>query len=413
MSLIALKETMNYEEFFIERVADLRRENRYRVFAELERIAGRFPIARYHDSDGTTREVTVWCSNDYLGMGENPMVRHAMTAALASIGAGAGGTRNIAGTAHAHIKLEAALAELHQTAEALIFTSGYVANETCLSTLGRNIPDLIIFSDAWNHNSMIAGISHSRAAKVIFNHNDTADLAQKLAASNPAAPKLIAFESLYSMDGDIAPIGEICALAAKYNAMTYLDEVHAVGLYGKRGGGIAERDGVAHLPTIIQGTLGKAFGLVGGYIAGSTALVDFLRLHSPGFIFTTSLPPVIAVGAEVSIRHLMNSSVEREAHQKSVALVKRKLRAAQIPFLDSPSHVVPVMVRDAKRTKEASDYLLRHYDIYIQPINYPTVPRGSERLRITPGPFHTVEMADGLTNALVELWQRLELPFVS
>ncbi|MDI9409615.1 MAG: 5-aminolevulinate synthase [Candidatus Pacebacteria bacterium] len=410
---------MDYEMFFATRLGELQREGRYRYFAELERLPGRFPVALFHGrnpaTDGaslrqtTPREVTIWCSNDYLAMGENQHLRQVIKDAVDRLGSGAGGTRNIAGTAHEHIKLEKTLARLHQKESALVFTSGYVANETSLSTLGRTIPNLLIFSDAWNHNSMIAGIRNSGADKVIFNHNDPADLAAKLAAADPSRPKLIAFESLYSMDGDIAPIAEFCDLADRYGAMTYLDEVHAVGLYGPHGAGIAERDGVAHRPTIIQGTLGKAFGLVGGYIAGSRLVVDYIRSHAPGFIFTTSLPPIIAAGANWSINHLMNSQAERLAQQASVARVKQRLRLQRIPFLETSSHVVPVMVRNATHALEASNYLLDYHNIYIQPINYPTVPRGSERLRITPGPFHTETMVDKLIIGLSEVWEKLSL----
>ncbi|MCX8501636.1 MAG: 5-aminolevulinate synthase [Alphaproteobacteria bacterium] len=405
---------MDYENFFAARLGELRQEGRYRYFTELERIPGRFPKALFHGrrpSLGVTspREVTIWCSNDYLGMGENLQLRQVMKDAIDRLGAGAGGTRNIAGTAHEHIKLEQVLARLHQKPAALVFTSGFVANETTLATLGRTIPQLVIFSDDWNHNSMIAGIKNSGAAKQIFKHNDLGDLQRKLAAADPAVPKLIAFESLYSMDGDIAPIREICDLADQYNAMTYLDEVHAVGLYGPHGAGIAERDKVADRVTVIQGTLGKAFGLVGGYIAGSQILVDYIRSHAPGFIFTTSMPPIIAAAAQYSINHLMNSDTERRAHQASVARVKQRLRDQRIPFLDTPSHVVPVMVRNATHAHEASNYLLEHHNIYIQPINYPTVPRGSERLRITPGPFHTEAMVDELIAGLAAVWERLSL----
>jgi 5-aminolevulinate synthase len=399
---------MDFEKFFATAVADLKREGRYRVFADLERLAGSFPKALYHGPTGP-REVTVWCSNDYLGMGQHPIVRQAMHEVIERVGSGAGGTRNIAGTSHEHVLLEQTLAELHGREAALLFTSGYVANETTLQTLGRMIPGLIIFSDAFNHNSMIAGMRNGGARRVIFTHNDPVDLEAKLAAADPDAPKLVAFESLYSMDGDIAPIGEFCDIADRFGAMTYLDEVHAVGLYGPRGGGVAQRDNVEHRPTVIQGTLGKAFGMVGGYIAGSAAMVDFIRSCGAGFIFTTSLPPVIAAGARASIRHLMHSNAERIAHQDRVAQVKARLIDVGIPFLPSPSHVVPVMVRDAVYAKQASDMLLELHDIYIQPINYPTVPRGSERLRITPGPLHTAQMIDKLIDGLVDVWHRLSL----
>jgi 5-aminolevulinate synthase len=403
---------MDYQSFFADSIDELKAEGRYRVFADLERQVGNFPRATFYGPTGP-RTVTVWCSNDYLGMGQHPVVRAAMHDALERVGTGAGGTRNIAGTCHIHVELEAALAELHRTEAALIFTSGYVANQTSLATLGSRLPGCVIFSDASNHASMIEGIRHSRAQRVIFRHNDPADLEAKLKLHADAPAKLVAFESVYSMDGDIAPIGLMCDIAERYGAMTYLDEVHAVGLYGPRGGGVAERDGVAHRLTVIQGTLAKAFGTVGGYIAGSASLIDFVRSHSPGFIFTTSLPPVIAAGAIASIRHLMASSEERTRHQSRVAATKARLARAGIPVLANPSHIVPVMVGDAARAKQASDELLRRHDIYVQPINYPTVARGAERLRITPSPLHDDAEIERLAEALTDVWECLQLPRVA
>ena len=399
---------MNYDAYFRGALDALRADGNYRVFAELERHRGAFPRATRH-GPGDLGEVTVWCSNDYLGMGQHPDVLAAMHAALDRCGAGAGGTRNISGNTHDHVLFERELADLHGKEAALLFTSGYVSNWAALGTLASKIPGCVVLSDELNHASMIEGIRHSRAQKVIWKHNDLADLEAKLAALPANAPKLIAFESVYSMDGDIAPIEGICDLADRYGAMTYLDEVHAVGLYGPRGGGIAEREGLMHRLTVIEGTLGKAYGVVGGYISASADLVDFVRSFASGFIFTTALPPAVAAGAAASVRHLKDSEAERAAHQARVADVRARLDAAGIPHIDNPSHIIPVMVGDPVKCKYISDVLLRDWGIYIQPINYPTVPKGTERLRITPSPVHTAEDIDRLIGALGALWTQCRL----
>jgi len=396
---------MDYDALFQSQIDALKAEGNYRIFAELERKRGQFPRAFSH-GENTPNQVTVWCSNDYLGMGQHPVVIDAMKAAVDSFGAGAGGTRNISGTNHAHLLLERELADLHGKEAALLFTSGYVSNWAALGTLGARLRDCIILSDELNHASMIEGIRHSRAKKVIWRHNDPVDLDRKLSALPANAPKIVAFESVYSMDGDIAPLREIIEVAEKHGAMTYLDEVHAVGMYGPRGGGVAEREGLMDRITLIEGTLGKAFGVVGGYITGSAALCDFIRSFSSGFIFTTALPPAVAAASQASIAHLKTSSVEREAQQRQVARLRAMLDRAGIPHLANDSHIIPVMIKDPVKCRQLADILMQDFGIYVQPINYPTVPKGTERLRFTPSPYHSDADIDHLVAALTTLWKR-------
>jgi len=402
--------SIDYYGYFTGALARLRTERRYRVFADLERIAGRFPHALWHSPQGP-KGVVIWCSNDYLGMGQHPKVIGAMVETATRMGTGAGGTRNIAGNNHPLVELERELADLHRKDAALVFTSGYVSNETGISTLARLMPNCLILSDALNHNSMIEGVRQAHCEKQIFRHNDMAHLEQLLAVADPPRPKLIVFESLYSMDGDVAPVAQICDLAARYGAMTYVDEVHAVGMYGARGAGIAERDGVMDRIDVVEGTLAKAFGGLGGYIAASSTLIDAVRSYAPGFIFTTALPPSVCAAATAAIRHLKASNWERERHQDRAARTKAVLAAAALPVMTSPTHIVPVFVGDPERCKQASDLLLTEHGIYIQPINYPTVPKGKERLRITPSPYHDDGLIDALAEALVDVWQQLDLPF--
>ena len=399
---------MDYDRIFRTAIDALHDEGRYRVFIDILRTKGSYPNARCFAGRGGPKPVVVWCSNDYLGMGQHPAVIAAMEQALHDVGAGSGGTRNIGGNTHYHVDLEAELADLHGKQGALLFTSGYVSNEAALSTIGKLLPGCVIFSDELNHASMIAGIRSSGCEKRVFRHNDLDHLEQLLQAAPADAPKLIAFESVYSMDGDVAPIAAICDLADRHGALTYLDEVHAVGMYGARGG-ISERDGVADRVTIIEGTLGKAFGVMGGYITADTDIVDCIRSYAPGFIFTTSLSPVLVAGALASVRHLKASGGERAAQQTGAAALKARFRAAGLPVMDSATHIVPLHVGCPIRAKHISDVLLSEYGIYVQPINYPTVPRGSERLRFAPGPCHSDEMMNELVEALVAIWDELEI----
>ena len=400
---------MDYQRIFAQAIDRLHAEGRYRVFIDILRNKGSYPNARCFAGHNGPKPITVWCSNDYLAMGQHPDVVAAMEEALHDVGAGSGGTRNIGGNTHYHVQLEAELADLHGKQSALLFTSGYISNEATLSTIARLLPGCVIFSDEMNHASMIAGIRNSGCEKKVFRHNDLAHLEELLAQADPEAPKLIAFESVYSMDGDVAPIAEICDLADRYNAITYLDEVHAVGMYGARGGGISERDGVADRVTIIEGTLGKAFGVMGGYIAADRNIVDVVRSYAPGFIFTTSLSPVLVAGALASVRYLKASSVERDAQQVAAARLKAMFAAAGLPVMPSTTHIVPLLVGDPVKAKRISDILLAEYGVYVQPINFPTVPRGTERLRFTPGPAHDEAMMRELTGAVAEIWDRLEL----
>jgi len=397
---------MDYQNAFEAAVRRVKAEGRYRVFADLLRRKGEFPVARWRGPDGQVKDVTVWCSNDYLGMGQLPCVVESMKKAIDDVGSGAGGTRNISGTTHYHVELERSLADLHNKDAALLFTSGYISNEATLSTLGKILPGLIIFSDELNHASMIAGVKGARCEKHVWRHNDVAHLEELLAAAPKDAPKLIAFESVYSMDGDVGPIKAICDLADKYNALTYIDEVHAVGLYGLRGGGIAEREGLMHRIDIIEGTLGKAYGVMGGYVAANEIIIDAIRSLASGFIFTTALPPALAAGARASVEYLKSAHELREKHQERAATLKARLAEAGFPVMRSVTHIVPVQVGDPVLCKRMTDMLLDEHHIYVQPINYPTVPKGTERLRLTPTPLHTDAMIDELIEALHDVWQR-------
>ena len=397
---------MDYTKQLDQAIDRLHEEGRYRTFIDIERRNGQFPHAVWTQPDGQEKNITVWCGNDYLGMGQNPVVLAAMHEALDATGAGSGGTRNISGTTVYHKRLEAELADLHGKEAALLFTSGYVSNWAALSTLGSRLPNTVILSDALNHASMIEGIRHAKCDRVIWKHNDPEDLDRKLAALPANATKIVAFESVYSMDGDIAPIEEILDVCEKHGAMSYIDEVHAVGMYGPRGGGVAEERGLMDRITLIEGTLGKAFGCVGGYVTGSAAMVDFLRSFASGFIFTTALPPAVAAAAAASIAHLKQSAAERDAQKRQVAKLRAKLDAAGIPHIDNPSHIIPVMIKDPVKCRQLSDILMDQYGIYVQPINYPTVPKGTERLRFTPGPLHTDADIDKLVSALKQLWQQ-------
>ena len=400
---------MDYNRVFTQAIDRLHAEGRYRVFIDILRNKGAYPNARCFAGHNGPKPITVWCSNDYLAMGQHPKVIAAMEEALHNVGAGSGGTRNIGGNTHYHVDLEYELADLHGKEGALLFTSGYVSNEATLATLAKVLPGCVIFSDELNHASMIAGIRNSGCEKRVFRHNDLEHLEELLAADDPDVPKLIAFESVYSMDGDIAPIHAICDLADKYNALTYLDEVHAVGMYGPRGGGISDREDAAKRLTIVEGTLGKAFGVMGGYIAADKMIIDVIRSYAPGFIFTTSLSPVLVAGALASVRHLKESSKEREGQQAAAAMLKKMFGDAGLPVMDTVTHIVPLMIGDPVKAKKVSDILLAEYGVYVQPINYPTVPRGTERLRFTPGPAHTESMMRELTSALVEIWDRMEM----
>jgi 5-aminolevulinate synthase len=400
---------VDYDSALVAAIDRLHEEGRYRTFIDIERRKGQFPHAVWTRPDGTEREITVWCGNDYLGMGQHPAVLGAMHEALEATGAGSGGTRNISGTTVYHKRLERELADLHGKQAALVFTSAYIANDATLSTLPKLFPGLIIYSDALNHASMIEGIRRNGGAKRVFRHNDVAHLRELLEADDPAAPKLIAFESIYSMDGDFGPIAEICDLAEEFGALTYLDEVHAVGMYGHRGGGVAERDGLLHRIDIVNGTLGKAFGVMGGYIAASARMCDAVRSYAPGFIFTTSIPPVVAAGAAASVRHLKGDQALRDLHQERAQVLKTRLKGLGLPIVDHGSHIVPVIVGDPVHTKLISDMLLDDHGIYVQPINFPTVPRGTERLRFTPSPVHGPKMIEGLVRAMDALWSHCAL----